>query len=61
MENVLAEMSTLDMLKVVHSPSKTAQLEPFPYVLNTLSVLCIHVKTLVQNLVFKDLYIHKYM
>lgn len=29
MENVLAEMSTLNILKVVHSPSKTAQLEPF--------------------------------
>lgn len=29
MENVLAEMSTLNILKVVHSPSKIAQLEPF--------------------------------
>lgn len=29
MENVLAEMHTFDILRVVHSLSKTAHLEPF--------------------------------
>lgn len=44
MENVLAEMSTLNILKEVHSLSEVAHLEPFS-LCSKYSVLCIHVKT----------------